>query len=1302
MTAPSSAPSASRGPGRRRSECLPGGAGRRPALPPFRIPAVRFARRGAAACLLGLALLLGFAAPAQAQTSVTLVSNTGQSADGASTFAVARAQAFTTGSNTQGYKLTSVTFPILGNVSTGTTVRIESSGTDNKPGGSLGTLTLSWTAQTVTGTTTGIDLDANTTYFVVLGGGDIGATYDRTDSNSEDAGAATGWSIGDNSFWGGGNWDSTSTTSWQIAIHGYAKAAAPTFGSASVNGAALTVTFDVPRDPGFPLDPGFKGRWAVDVDGTVAGAAADTLSGNTLTLTLATPVRHGQTVKLLYVADAATAIRDTSGERMAPWSDGFRAVRNVTPSGGGTPPSVSGATVNGKVLNLTFEWALDAGSVPAPRAFDVMAGGRPLSPSGSRARAVVSGGVAIAGATVRLTLTSAVEPGHDVWVRYAAPSASPLRDTSGTAVASFSSRRAVNHTPYPATPTVRDGRVRIPFDRPITGCPNTRAFTVKALSRATGTKATLDAYHNRCGSRSVTLWLRYDRSDDYDWREATVSYDQTKATTYYTGTANASYGSRLKYADDNSAVPNFTDVALTRLTPVDWSSPWLRLPELRRAEVEGSTLTLAFAADLNPGSRPPGGAFAVRAPGLDGAATGVGVARIDGATVTVHLNAAVPAGTASMTYTPPKRNPLLDLIGYQIRAISLPSIPVHGDTTPPVLSGASVNGETLVLAFDEMLDADSAPAPGAFRVTVGGARRNVAAGGVAVDGASVRLTLASAVTRADTVRVRYARGQSPLRDLSGNAAAGFAEEADNRTPDRPGDGGPSFRSASVNGETLTVTFDETLDADSVPALGAFRVSVDGARRSVAAGGVAIDGASVTLTLASAVESGETVTVGYTAPSANPLQDADGNAAARFTGVPVANVPEAGALANAGPSFQSAAVSQKSLRVTFDEPLDESAPPPADSFTVKVTPDGGSRAQTPTATVERQGHSVAGTGTTSVDGATVTVPLARPVPPGWKVTVSYARPGANPVRGRSGALAQAFSRKAASNAPPARAPTGVSVVSDAGSDKTYGGGEKIEVRVTFDGPVDVTGTPRLKIDMDPADWGEKWAAYDRGSGTSGLTFVHTVAEPNLSTQGVAVLANTLELNGGTIRADGVDAELAHTGLGHDSNHKVDWQAEPEGSGPIAPEHGLRPDGDGGVGGLEPGVGRHLHAGRDHPHPGDVRPGGAGDRQPPPLHRHGPGTLGHEAGGLREGRRHGHPGLRPHGGGAELLDPGHRGAGRTRWRSTEGRSARRTRTRTRCSATPASATTPPTRWTGARRSRWRTRGRTRARARRSRSR
>ena len=75
----------------------------------------------------------------------------------------------------------------------------------------------------------------------------------------------------------------------------------------------------------------------------------------------------------------------------------------------------------------------------------------------------------------------------------------------------------------------------------------------------------------------------------------------------------------------------------------------------------------------------------------------------------------------------------------------------------------------------------------------------------------------------------------------------------------------------------------------------------------------------------------------------------------------------------------------------------------------------------------------------------------------------------------------------------------------------------------------------------------WAAYQGGSGGSSLTFTHTVVEPNISTQGIAVLANTLELNSGTILSDGLAALLAHTGLAHDSNHKVDWQQEAESPG-----------------------------------------------------------------------------------------------------------------------------------------------------------
>ena len=120
-----------------------------------------------------------------------------------------------------------------------------------------------------------------------------------------------------------------------------------------------------------------------------------------------------------------------------------------------------------------------------------------------------------------------------------------------------------------------------------------------------------------------------------------------------------------------------------------------------------------------------------------------------------------------------------------------------------------------------------------------------------------------------------------------------------------------------------------------------------------------------------------------------------------------------------------------------------------------------------------------------------------------------------------------------------------VVSSApASGDTYGGRETIRVALTFSQAVDVDtagGRPRLKIKMDP-EYGEKWAYYASGSGTTALEFTYTVKNPNISTQGIAVVANTLELNGGTITSasTSLTVDLSHKNLDPDSGHKVDWR------------------------------------------------------------------------------------------------------------------------------------------------------------------
>ena len=120
-------------------------------------------------------------------------------------------------------------------------------------------------------------------------------------------------------------------------------------------------------------------------------------------------------------------------------------------------------------------------------------------------------------------------------------------------------------------------------------------------------------------------------------------------------------------------------------------------------------------------------------------------------------------------------------------------------------------------------------------------------------------------------------------------------------------------------------------------------------------------------------------------------------------------------------------------------------------------------------------------------------------------------------------------------------TGVEVSSDVGDDAAYALGETIRVRLAFSGAVAVTGTPRVKLGLGSGPGEERWAAYASGSGTAMLEFAWTVAEGDASDVGVAVLANTLALNGGAIKsttAAGENASLAHAGLGHDPAHRVD--------------------------------------------------------------------------------------------------------------------------------------------------------------------
>ncbi|MDE0693108.1 MAG: putative Ig domain-containing protein, partial [Gammaproteobacteria bacterium] len=99
---------------------------------------------------------------------------------------------------------------------------------------------------------------------------------------------------------------------------------------------------------------------------------------------------------------------------------------------------------------------------------------------------------------------------------------------------------------------------------------------------------------------------------------------------------------------------------------------------------------------------------------------------------------------------------------------------------------------------------------------------------------------------------------------------------------------PVVTAAEVNSHQLVLTFAEDLDANSKPVASAFTVYVNGGAGTNPSRVDTIRGKTVTMTLASAVTSGQTVTLDYTVPETNPLRDESELNAPAFTGRTVTN------------------------------------------------------------------------------------------------------------------------------------------------------------------------------------------------------------------------------------------------------------------------------------------------------------------------------------------------------------------------------------------------------------------------------
>ena len=242
--------------------------------PALRLPRISLLLLAAAVVALAV-FLIDRAPPAQAQTTDALVANTGQTKMPTGlTLTSERVQAFTTGSNAEGYTLTGIDFhfhtatrlylsknllkTLTASVWTSGGTTLSGTGTINDLGTKLADLTVP-TIET-TGVVTfaapeATTLAASTTYYVVIGSRDFDEDthlrLSHTTSDDEDTGGAAGFSIANVSHnLAAGTWlQNAASAALSIGVKGYGRVTVSQSSVRLFTGSTATYTIKLNKEP---------------------------------------------------------------------------------------------------------------------------------------------------------------------------------------------------------------------------------------------------------------------------------------------------------------------------------------------------------------------------------------------------------------------------------------------------------------------------------------------------------------------------------------------------------------------------------------------------------------------------------------------------------------------------------------------------------------------------------------------------------------------------------------------------------------------------------------------------------------------------------------------------------------------------------------------------------------------------------------------------------------------------------------------------------------------------------------------